>query len=85
MSAEDAIRIASTEMEGASENENGILATQTACPALRYLESLLVSPGQEEGRKKTLKDLRVRSEDGADEITDRWVAMHGGWKKRKEG
>jgi len=39
-SAQDAVLIAATEMDGASETRAGVNATQTACHVLRYPESL---------------------------------------------
>lgn len=77
----DAVRIASTEMEGAVERQGTIDSTQTACPVLRYPENLPPSKGQREGKRKTLRDVGAASEKEADKIANQWVEKNGGWTK----
>lgn len=81
MEENDAVRIASTEMEGAAERRGTIDAAQTACPVLKYAETLPPSRGQKEGKKKTLQDVGAVSEKEADNIANRWVEKNGGWTK----
>lgn len=69
-----AIRIASTEMDGAAHGKDGTLdATQTYCNRLEYPEDLEDSPAMEEGRKKCEGELGTYLKKEGLESVDDWI------------
>lgn len=73
-SEETAIRIASTEMEGAHQDIYGnIDARQTQCDKLEYEEDLQESKGRQEGEKKCEDDLKGFLESKGYSSVDDWI------------
>lgn len=69
-----AIRIASTEMDGAAhDGEGNIDATQTLCNILEYPENLKVSPAMKEGREKCEGELGTYLKKKGLESVDDWI------------
>lgn len=71
---ETALRIASTEMDGANETNRGtVSATQTYCNILQYNEDLEESKGAQEGKKKCEEDVDEFLKNEGYTSVDDWI------------
>jgi len=69
-----AIRIASTEMEGANESKSGsVNARQTYCDKLEYSENLEDSEGRQKGEKKCNQELKEFLDTHGYKSVDDWI------------
>jgi|GEM_PF-5576341 len=80
----EAIRVASTEMDGVNTTHEGMVdGNQTNCDVLNHDENLPSSKGQEEGKKETLRGLVkfFGSSKDLNKEVDTWIENRSGQLK----